>query len=212
MSCIYDTHEKKRQSIESALQQLGVSLNIEQSRWIQDAPGPDWIKIDMQLREQRDIFTKQFSWAIPNQEALSRISNFSPLIEIGAGTGFWAKLLRGLGVDILTFDKYPPDKKHNNFHDKIVYTNIQPGSPRTLRGYRDRTLFLCWPPYNNDMAYRCLQYYKGEYLIYIGEDNGGCNGDTDFHNQIEKDWNEIDKVYIPQWPGLHDSLLIYKRN
>ena len=46
-----------------------------------------------------------YAWAIPNNLALRIIQHYGPVIEIGAGKGYWARLLvDSFGVDILCFD------------------------------------------------------------------------------------------------------------
>ena len=44
----------------------------------------------------------------PKRIALRTILAYSPLVEIGAGTGYWARLLRQLGADIVCYDAVPP--------------------------------------------------------------------------------------------------------
>ena len=58
--------------------------------------------------EARDRMVAQFSWAIPNNDALNVLAAHAPLIELAAGTGYWAHLLKQRGVDILAFDNDPP--------------------------------------------------------------------------------------------------------
>jgi hypothetical protein len=72
-------------------------------------------------------------------------------------------------------------------------------------------LLLCWPPYNTSAAYKCLIAFAGETLAYIGEGPEGCTGDKLFHQTLQKEWVKTKKVTIPQWPNLHDQLIIYKR-
>lgn len=160
----------------------------------------------------RSQFTSLYSWAIPSEEALDAIKLYSPVIEIGAGTGYWAMLLQNRGVDILAFDARPPGPGNKNgYHKPITYTEVRRGGQGTLSRYPTRTLFLCWPPYDTPMAADCLRRYSGANLIYIGESYGGCTGDDTFHDQLEKEWEISQQVQIPSWPGFHDEMVIYKR-
>ncbi len=43
----------------------------------------------------------KYSWALPNEELLTEIASRSPIIEIGAGNGYWASLLSKKGADII---------------------------------------------------------------------------------------------------------------
>jgi hypothetical protein len=52
---------------------------------------------------------RMYSWAVPTDEAIAAIANASPfgVVEVGAGTGYWAMLLRHRGVDVLAYDRTP---------------------------------------------------------------------------------------------------------
>lgn len=94
-----------------------------------------------------EAYIHKYAWAIPNDDALLEIAKYSPLIEVGAGTGYWAWLLRQLGVDILAFDKYPPSQNSTSkseFHpDADTWTEVLEGDESVLDSIIDRTLFLC---------------------------------------------------------------------
>lgn len=163
--------------------------------------------------QQRRLMAAMFSWAIPNEPALKLIASFSPIIEIGAGTGYWAHMLMERGADIIAYDHEPPSTHENHFHSKRdCFFPVQQGSDVSVSDHADRTLFLCWPPYSDPMAANCLRRYKGARLVYVGEGDGGCCGDDDFWTEIEKGWKEVQSVAIPQWYGLHDALTVYERD
>jgi hypothetical protein len=151
--------------------------------------------------QMRTKAVKEFAWAIPNNASIEAIVNYSPLIEMGAGTGYWAKLITEAGGDILAYDIDKPLKK---------YFRIKKGSYEKLKRYPDRNLFLSWPPYEADMAYNCVKNHKGKYLIYIGEERGGCTGNDDFHEYVDENFELAETLPILQWQGLHDYIFIYK--
>jgi hypothetical protein len=155
----------------------------------------------------RQKMVTNFSWAIPNEEALKQIKALEmPIVEIGAGSGYWARLLQDIGVEVIPIDN---TEVPNNYVAK-KYTTIISGSVEDLVHYQNHALMLCWPPYDAPMAAEALMYYPGNVVIYIGEGNGGCTGDDKFHQVLDK-WNLIQAVQIPQWNGIHDELFIYKR-
>jgi hypothetical protein len=48
-----------------------------------------------------------YSEAVPTTEALRALQALSPIIEVGAGRGYWARLLSELGCDIVASDLHP---------------------------------------------------------------------------------------------------------
>ena len=52
-----------------------------------------------------------------------------------------------------------------------------------------------------------LAEYQSSTVVYIGE-SGGCIGTTHFHRLLDKRFEEINEIQIPQWRGIHDYLRI----
>jgi hypothetical protein len=166
-----------------------------------------------------EAYVHKYAWAIPNDDALLEIARYSPLIEVGAGTGYWAWLLRQLGVDILAFDKYPPSQNSTSkseFHpDTDTWTEVLQGDESVLDSIVDRTLFLCWPPSNDPMAFETLSRFRGSTFLFVGEDwPSRTTGNEDFFRLLDRDWELEDnrnKAWIPTWPGREDFLWVYHR-
>ncbi|TYZ66714.1 hypothetical protein PybrP1_000853 [[Pythium] brassicae (nom. inval.)] len=51
----------------------------------------------------------KYSWAIPDERALRIIKHYGPIVEMGAGNGYWGKLLQLRGVDIICYDLHVAD-------------------------------------------------------------------------------------------------------
>src|SRR5262245_34518575 len=77
---------------------------------------------------------KVFGFAVPNAEAIAAIAALSPIVEIGAGTGYWAWMLRNAGVDVIAYDKQPVVTGGTNpFGFQTRWTDIAPGMPPVLK-------------------------------------------------------------------------------
>ena len=163
------------------------------------------------IYEGRENGIHNYSFAIPTDAALDVISKYAPIIEMGSGSGYWAHLLRQKGVDIMAYDKYPPTSVKNPWRITKTWTGVLYGRPPKLKKHTNRSLFICWPPYNTPMGTECLKHYRGRHFIYIGESHYGCTGDDEFHQILEKEWDEIEEVRLPTWPAIHDYLVVYLR-
>jgi hypothetical protein len=171
----------------------------------------------------RDILTRQYSFAIPNQEAISSLVNLShnyPIVELGAGTGYWASLIAQKGGKIECYDPHPPlvSGSKNMYSFTHSYYKVNNGDENILNSdhikqYNNKyTLFLCWPSYNKNWAAHALNIYQGPYVVYIGEDRGGCTADDKFFDMLDFKFTEENIINIPQWMGMNDRMYIYKRN
>ena len=113
---------------------------------------------------------QRYAYVVPSDSTLAMLAGLGPLVEIGAGTGYWAHRLCLIGVDIVAFDQAPLDgERTNRYHSPSQpWTHVEPGDQTVLPGYADRGLFLCWPPLFSSLG-DCLTYYRGDTVAYIGD-------------------------------------------
>ena len=148
----------------------------------------------------------KFAWAIPTPQAIKTICKYSPLVEIGAGGGYWAHLLSKEGAKIVAYDDSSWVKSNAIYRGEKRWFDVQKGNEDNITNHLTYNLFLCYPPADWDypLGSRCLQRFKGEYLIYVGSvAKDGCTGDNLFLELINDQFEEIELVSIPRWPG-HD--------
>lgn len=162
--------------------------------------------------DRRVWCVRRYAFAIPTEAALATLARYSPIVELGAGTGYWAFLLRRRGVDCVAYDRAPPDRMANpNRFQPLTWTDVEAGDVDVLTGHGDRALFLCWPSYRDPFAARALAAYTGATLLYIGEPAGGHTADDAFFEQLARDWLAVEHVAVPNWPGTRDALTVYRR-
>ena len=170
---------------------------------------------DLQEYYGRSKFTENLSWAIPDRESIMRIAEFiggKTTLEVGSGNGLWAGLLRAVLEDnngsVIPTDNFSSHKfKESNCF--VPVENLD--SLEAVRKYPVDVLLLIWPPYEDSMAIECLREFGGNFLVYIGEGNGGCTANDAFHDCLDEQWEEIDCLSIKQWNGIHDHLMLYTR-
>lgn len=169
-------------------------------------------KSGMLLSIARQRYVYKYAWAIPCKRALEVIAQYSPIVEIGAGSGYWASLLKEMGADVVAYDVSTTKQykgSYNHFYKH--YFEVKEGSESAVKDHADRALFLCWPPYNDKMAVNTLKQYRGETVLYVGEGKGGCTASDSFFNLLTKNFSEEESVEIPVWFGIHDRLFVFKR-
>jgi len=158
----------------------------------------------------RKHMVRRFAWAIPNDRAIDTLLRQGPLVEVGAGKGYWAHLVRKAGGDIVAYDAAP---HHANdwCGDGAVWTDVHVGGPEMAQRHSDRALLLVWPPYNEPMATDTLLAYGGRTVVYVGESPGGCTGDDDFHELLRGWGNVVSNVDIPRWGGIYDYMTVWRK-
>ena len=164
--------------------------------------------------DERDEIRWRYAFAVPDESALAAIARYGPIVEIGAGTGYWARLLADRGVDVVAYDICPVDgPQTNRWHGKrTAFYPVRQGGADAAARYPERTLLLVWPPYDRAVAAKALAAYRGSTLIYVGEDRqNGASGTATFWSALDRGWRQIERVAIPRWTRIYDELTIWER-
>ncbi|MFG3046323.1 hypothetical protein ACGFZR_15505 [Streptomyces sp. NPDC048241] len=133
------------------------------------------------------------------------------VVEIGAGTGYWAWQLEQAGVDVAAYDPHPAGED-NTYCKAGPYTTVLRDDASAVKHHQDRALLMVWPPYGGEHARHALSLYEGDLLIYAGESHGGCTADDEFYELLDADWDQVSVA--PQhvtWWGIYCQLAAYKR-
>ena len=174
-------------------------------------------EISLRFKKQCELQATH-GYAIPTQEALNTIAALDlPVIEIGAGAGYWAFCLKQLGVDVLPVDQAawnnyasenPPFFDAENA--RTQWCEIVSGTHELAASYPDRALFLCWP----EAAAAALPLYAqagGKTLIYVGEDRGGASVSESFFDYLrDNNWTLVETIGLPNFPSWYSALQIYR--
>lgn len=97
----------------------------------------------------RTCICSYFSWAVPNTDALHALLALGPLVELGAGTGYWAWLLTRMGADIVAYDVA---ESHEGQGYRFRHPLVRNGGVDALKSSGSRALLLCWPDIVGDDA------------------------------------------------------------
>ena len=169
----------------------------------------------MGLTEFRKSLIRHFAWAIPDAKAIERIAAYSPITEIGAGGGYWAYRIAEFGADIVALDakilRVPfKDYTWDDVH-ACTYYNVETCDPDATAP-SDRSLFICYPDNDSDMAVNCLQRYEGETFIYVGEWEDGNCANAAFFRELRENWKCVEAHALPYFYEYTScALMIFER-
>ncbi|WP_412516470.1 hypothetical protein K8Z49_37855 [Actinomadura madurae] len=155
-----------------------------------------------------------YAYAIPAPQTIEWMAGFCanlPIVELGAGRGYWAGQLAHSGVIVDAYDSEPPDMTRNaSFPGAVGLADIwHPVGNLTEFANRVRpanyALFLCWPPgWGDTMSSEALTLFEdagGERLVYIGEPKGGKTGNDAFFDALSARWmlDSVDPHFVSWW-------------
>ena len=189
--------------------------------------------------DTRDELIARYGFAVPTDQALDAIRRCSPdgVIEVGAGTGYWAHMLHQRGIDVVAFDIEPaPSPQNTWFAGTRPWHPVQHGDHEMAGRHPERTLLIVWPTKNEVWAAEAVTRYHdagGAHLVYVGEGPGGRTGDDVFDAllgeltacaqcrygsttspcicSVDARWHRTETVALPHWSGYDDDLHIYTR-
>jgi len=213
------------------------------------------------------VLPRSFSFAVPCEEAMRTIAGLNrPVVEMGAGTGYWTALLRHKGVDVVAYDAHPPRRITKAFAKGVAkffgvaYVDDLRECDRDascLDEHADRVLMLCWPKSPEDVEagdwdLRCLDRWRGDTLVHVGEWSVNLDEDVDergirsldlgyagarapraneefprgtnalnvphgmttsagFQRRVEREFERVATVRLPNWPFARDDLTVWRR-
>jgi hypothetical protein len=155
------------------------------------------------------------SYQLHDAESIQAIIEFTEddsILEVAAGQGFTSALLEASGFDpykLVTTNEMSNtwnNETGHNYTDKIKDMDCLVA----LDTYPDHNvLMLLWPPRNSSLAYDCIKKFKGNKLIYGGQDRGGVTADDDFFDEIDKHWVLTHSMMVPSFNDIPSYLHFY---
>ena len=166
-----------------------------------------------QLAFAQMVLQAAYAYAIPSPQSIEWVTAFSngrPIIELGAGRGYWAAQLSRAGHVVRAYELEPPDTKDNPSFPRTtgqssVWFPVAELDRLSATDLTDSVLLLCWPPgWGNSMASDALAAYEaagGDRLVYIGEPKGGKTGDDAFFDALSERWKleSTDSNFVSWW-------------
>ena len=150
---------------------------------------------------------RKYAHAVPNEAALRALLDLGPLVEIGAGAGYWARLLADRGGDVVAYDKAPLSRAWTDIVEP--WATVLPGGVEVAGHHPDRSLLACWPPRPNGFVVDLLRTAPQHTLALITD--GRSAFQDRMYDMLESEWQLDSSVAIPTWPSRFDRLMIWRR-
>ena len=159
-----------------------------------------------------------FGCVVPSYEGLEVIKQGAkgkPIVEIGSGNGYWAYVLRRLGLTVTAVDNLQSEYRTLWISDTV----IQDGEKylKSKNGAKEAILLLVYPVVGLDFTSQVLQAYKGKTICVAGTQNR--NGYTAFQDQIideymtakKADFVKTVQIPLPSFAGKDEALFVFER-
>lgn len=155
---------------------------------------------------QRDGFIEEFGFSLPCSEALDVLERHAPILEIGAGSGYWSALMACRGIDVVATD---PAIEKFKFETGRYFPIVSLQGKTAVRRHSDRNVFCSWPSLTETWLRQAARAMRpGRTLIVVRED---ATADERTWNYLEMAFRFIGDCRLPCWWGLHDRIEIWKK-
>jgi len=174
-----------------------------------------------------DLVNK-YAWAVPNHEAIDVCKKLEPIVEVGAGQGYWGRCLEGAGVEIKSYDVSAEGgliggkKKKGKENFRVLEGD---SSVLLEEEHENSTLLLCFPDEDSidgtSLGLSCLENFPGTHLIHIGElypsslpvsqAPFGRTSTPEFQVALSTSFHCLKVIPLPRWPHESTTLSVWKR-
>lgn len=146
---------------------------------------------------------KHYSWVVPSVKAIDLLKGLRPIVELGAGTGYWASLIGG-NYTAIDIDPLP---------EEMVYHPIEEGDANSLiRFDANHTLFICCPQYRSNMLLEALHSFPGLRLVYVGDHDFALQFGGEVQKELDDNWCREKIISLDNWPNTNNKLSVWVRN
>lgn len=156
------------------------------------------------ISEDKGFFKNKYSSVIPNQAAIEKLCEYSPILEVFGGNGFWMNLCFHSGANILSTD-LNPCLKSKSWH--IVRKRNALHAVKLIKE-PERSLFMCAPP-NSSTAYQALNLFTGDAFIYAG--NSTTMASSQFFDLLKDEWVLTETIELPNFFEEDNKMQTYWR-
>ena len=172
----------------------------------------------------RDLVCNLYAYAVIPSSFINCLHNIlrehgatDGIVEVGAGTGYLARLMRASGLQVQAFDVAPPRSfecnnlgaQMNEYHGFTpTFSPVHKGNSTNFMSFfkgvdcaPKMALLLCYPPPQSTMAEEVLRSYTsfgGRVLVFIGEFKG-LTGSLKFENILRNNFKVLRREPCPRW-------------
>jgi hypothetical protein len=133
------------------------------------------------------------SHTLESVEELTRFIGQRSVLEVGAGTGWFARHLHDRQVKIRAIDSRVGGCTQPIWWRSELYFDVQEMDALSVEKYEEDVIIMIWPCYETDFAFEVARRLKsGQILIYQGESQGGCTANDKFFEFVEKHLEILD--------------------
>lgn len=164
------------------------------------------------LRLVRGAFIRAWGYSVPCAEAVIALRKLRPLVEVGAGTGYWTAMLQSAGHDMIATDLQAEGVLSHGFRIGAHCSIESLEGQEAVRLHPERDVFCSWPTQGSTWVLSAAQAIQpGRRLALIADGPGGVTGTPELFDFLTEKFEVTNRVILPQFKNAYDHLTVYLR-
>lgn len=154
-------------------------------------------------------FASDYAFARLTPEAVAVIASHSPILEVGAGTGWWAAQLSNAGATVVATEPHVAHKRRTWHPMRVMRADD------AARVWHDHALLMIWPSRDGDRtskgawAHKAVKAYRGDTVIYVGDPEFVESASPALPEALTRGGFTATHVeHVGSWPQVMDDWLI----
>ena len=148
-----------------------------------------------------------FGFGHLTSDIVETLKELGPLVEVGAGSGYWTAELQDAGIDIIATN---PNEFSYSDSWREEWCEIERISALSaVEKYPERNVLMVWPCMD-DWGADVLNSVKNQTVIYIGESQNGCTASDKFFDIIDAEF-QVEIHSIRSLTGVYDNMYVLNR-
>lgn len=160
---------------------------------------------------------------VPTDEAVDTLVAESPIVEIGAGNGYWAYVVNEAGGDVIPTDIHAPDVDPDSYpvthgvrpddedaYEMTQWAAVREHDHRGVTEYPERNVLLCHPeglPWTEEFLGLLGDEQR---LIYIGEWGMGMDATPRFFDRLRREFHLVDSFPVYNWASTNAAGYVFE--
>ena len=148
---------------------------------------------------------------VPTDEAIRTLVDIGPLLEVGAGNGYWTHTINENGGDCVATDLYPRDSTDDE--ENTIWADVREyDAVDAIAEYPERVVFMCHPSGADRWSERVLDAISEQTFVFVGEWFPGMDANPWFFVRLSRHWNLLDDFPVYNWESTHAHGYVFERS
>ncbi len=162
---------------------------------------------------------------LPTDEAIQTVSDYSPLVDVAAGNGYWAHVITENGGDCIATDLNAPravdsppetitfdaDGERLPF-EKTVWAAVREADHTVVTEYPNRDVLLCHPPVQEWTEELLSRMEPSQRLVLVAEWYPGADATPLFFHTLNTKWTLCDEFPVYNWKTTHAHGYVFEKS